>query len=309
MTSRKPSRKQDDLIREIENFEAIARGIIPTWGEIPKMENIDIYGGMLTLDGLTGGDHIIYIDFKTRYDLENRISLARKNGQEQIQKNLLMNLTRAGVLLADVSGHKRTDAFLAGRLHDAFLTGVLYELNYHGQVTPQLFEILNTRFYNSSSIDRFVTMVYGEISEAGKFRFISAGAPPPVVYSSKYDKFLEITPDRFTLFPPLGVYPSESDVDKKKNYSLLGYKEKYTINEINLLGAGDILFLYTDGLADHCRGEESFFPGPLEDSLKKCKTESAAEIWEQVKTDILEFNSDQTDDISFMVIKNMPGGH
>ena len=32
---------------------------------------------------------------------------------------------------------------------------------------------------------------------------------------------------------------------------LLGVKEKYTVNEINLMGRGDILILYTDGLSDH----------------------------------------------------------
>ena len=40
---------------------------------IPELKGIDIYGETIPLDGLIGGDHIIYVDFKKRYDLEARI--------------------------------------------------------------------------------------------------------------------------------------------------------------------------------------------------------------------------------------------
>jgi len=303
MVTPRLKKQQSELIKELENFEDIALGILPPLGEIPVMKNIDIYGNMLPCNGKIGGDHIVYIDFKSRYDLKRRIAYAQNKGLIDIENNMKMNQNRAGVLIADVSGHSETDAFLAGRLHDAFLTGVLYELNYHGQVTPQLFEILNTRFYNSSSVERFMTMIYGEISEEGKFRFLSAGAPLPLIFSHKYDKFFEISSDRFTLFPPLGMYPSEADVDKDKVYSLLGYKEQYTVNEINLLGEGDILLLYTDGLEDHERDNEEYFPAVLEESLRNCKNEKAEVIWNRLRDDLLSFNSEQIDDISFIIIK------
>lgn len=307
MVTQRLKKDQKELAREIKNFEDIARGIIPTVGEVPIMKNIGIFGGVLPANRKMGGDHIIYVDFKTRYDLDKRIEIARKNEYLSVEQNLIMNKSRAGVLIADASGHSTTDAFLTGRLHDAFLTGMLYELYFHGQVTPQLFEILNTRLYKSSSIDRFVTMVYGEISENGKFRFISAGAPHPKIFSYKYNRFSEISQDRFTFFPPLGMYPSESDLDIKRNYSLLGYKKKYSVSEINLLGQGDILLLYTDGLEDHERGEEYFFTSELEKSLERCKDKDAMTIWNQVRDDIFSFNPEQVDDISFIIIKNEVG--
>jgi hypothetical protein len=46
--------------------------------------------------------------------------------------------------------------------------------------------------------------------------------------------------------------------------SVLGFKEHYQINEWRLMGAGDILLLHTDGLVDHARGDEPYFPGRLE---------------------------------------------
>ena len=52
---------------------------------------------------------------------------------------------------------------------------------------------------------------------------------------------------------------------------MLGFKKKYEINEWMLRGTGDILLLYTDGLADHRRGEEDYFPGRLEAVLRRVK--------------------------------------
>jgi len=290
------------LKQELENFEKISKILITPPGEIPELKYIDIYGESIPLYGVVGGDHIIYVDFNKRYDLESRISLAEKGGKEDIKKHLISNKSRAGILIADVSGHSITDAYLAGRLHDAFLTGVLYELESSGEITLRLFETLNTRFYNASTIDKYLTMIYGEISETGMFRFISAGHPPPVVFSNKYDKLIEISKDRLITFPPLGMFPSKEDIDKKLHISLLGYKEKYTINELNLMGSGDIILLYTDGLSEHQNNRETYFPFVLEETLRRIKHLSSREIFANLKEDIIKFASPK-DDFSFVVIK------
>ena len=77
--------------------------------------------------------------------------------------------------MADVSGHQITDALLAAMLHQAFLLGALYEMDYYGNITAKLFENLNTRFYNSSSLSKFITMIYGEISQEGTFSVFVGG--------------------------------------------------------------------------------------------------------------------------------------
>ncbi len=89
-----------------------------------------------------------------------------------------------------------TDAFMAAMLHQAFLLGAIYELDMFGQVTKRLFENLNTRLYQSSSEHKFVSLMYGEISEDAVFRFLSAAQPFPAVFSKKHDRFMDVSSRR-----------------------------------------------------------------------------------------------------------------
>ena len=288
------------LSGELENFQDIARHIRPSAGEIPKLEGLDIYGETIPLNGVIGGDHIVYVDFNERYDLEARIEQATSRGQLEIASALRACRQKAGIAILDVSGHQITDALLAAMLHQAFLLGVIYELDYYGNITERLFENLNTRFYNSSAVSKFLTMLYGEIWAAGTFKFLSAAHPPPVVFSQEYDKIVTI-PDPVS-FPPIGTLPSQSDIDRRNNKSVLGYKDPYRVNEIDLIGSGDIMLIYTDGLAEHERGDVAYFPEHIEEALHKHKEESAKAIFEALKKDVLAF-SEPEDDISFVVIK------
>jgi len=162
------------LQREIERFTEQIQYLIPSQKEIPKLNGIDIYGTTQYLNEVAGGDHIIFIDFNKRYDLEARIKDAKT---KKIKEKLERNKTRAGILIADASGHGITDGLVVAQMHQAFLIGALYELEQYGEITSKLFEIINTRFYNSSSTSDFITMLYGEISESGVIRFLSAAHP------------------------------------------------------------------------------------------------------------------------------------
>lgn len=302
-TSIKNGKSVDFLLGELENFQEIARHIKPSPGEIPGINGIDIYGEVIPLNGIVGGDHIIYIDFNKRYDLDRRIREAQKNNRVDIVAQLQLNKRRAGVLVADVSGHNITDALLGAMLHQAFLTGVQYELKHYGEVTTGLFEILNTRFFNSSSIRKFITLIYGEIWDDGCFRFVNAGHPPPVVFSNKFDKLIKVCNEQIVNFPPIGTLPSGDDVDSSKLFSHLGYKKKYSINKISLMGNGDILLLYTDGFSEHENDERiHYFPDRVEEMLKRIKNDSASDIYFQLKEDLLTF-AKSADDITFVVIK------
>lgn len=293
------------LKHEIRNLEEIARAIKPSSGEIPILPGIEIYGEALPLNGVAGGDHIIYVDFNKRYDLDHRIEDARVEKREDVAQNLKMIRHRAGILLADAAGHNITDAMLAAMLHQAFLTGVQYELKNHGEITPELFEILNTRFFNSSSLSKFITLIYGEIDTTGKFRFINAGHPGPVVFSYLYEKLVQVCYERVVNYPPIGTLPSVEDIDSRFNFSRLGYKRKYSVNELNLMGAGDILLLYTDGLSElNIEMNTFYFRDRLELLLKRVKNESARNIFQHIKEDMEKF-APAEDDVSFVVIKKL----
>jgi serine phosphatase RsbU (regulator of sigma subunit) len=289
------------LTGELDNFEAIAKFLLPQPGEVPTLRGIDVWGGSLPLTGVVGGDHIIYIDFKQRFDLDARIARAREKGRPEVVENLRRCQRTAGVAVIDVSGHKVTDALLAAMLHQAFLLGSIYELDTWGQITKRLFENLNTRFYKSSGDNKFVATIYGEISEDSRFRFLSAAQPFPAVFSNEHDRFMEVSPDLCVSFPPLGLMPSLG-IDRNATRSALGFTDRYQMNEWTLMGSGDILLLFTDGLAEHGKTPDRYFPHHLERTLRGVKQRSSREIFDAVTSDLLAF-ADPSDDISLVVIK------
>jgi len=292
---------------EIENFVRIFRLIRPPRAGL-RVGQVEVHGDSVFLNGAAGGDHVIYLDFEHRYDLDQRIESAAAGGQVAVAAALAKNKERVGILVADVSGHQMTDALAAAMLHQAFLTGVLYELDRVGEVTTKLFENLNTRFYRSLSFEKYITLIYGEISEGGRFRFLSAGSPPPFVFSAEYDRFVSISPDRLVSFSPLGLFPSEDDIDASRILRPIGYKPRYTVNEVNLLGDGDILILHTDGLDEHTREDgRDFVPDELEAVIRESKHRSAHEIYEAVRERALAF-APLKDDTTVVIIRKSGAG-
>ncbi|HKQ62841.1 MAG TPA: PP2C family protein-serine/threonine phosphatase [Candidatus Polarisedimenticolaceae bacterium] len=275
------------LADELENFTEIAKVLKPSAGEIPRLAGIDIDGVSLPLNGTMGGDHIVYLDFKQRYDLDARIAQAEAAGNADVAAELERNERRAGILLADVAGHRVTDALVAAMLHQAFLLGASYELEMFGQITTKLFEQIKTRFYESTNIKKLVTMLYGEITDQGRFRYFSAGHPPPLVFSREFGRMMPLGADRTVSETPIG---------------LLAGTGSRTVNEIELLGSGDILLLATDGLTEH--GEGRFVSEELERCLRGCKDRGATEICASLRAALLAF-APPADDISYVVIKRL----
>lgn len=291
---------------EVENFVSIVRRIRPP-SQPARHGAIEVYGESTFLNGAAGGDHVVYLDFDERYDIDRRIRQAKETGHGAVAAKLAEIRGRLGIMVADVSGHKLTDALAAAMLHQAFLTGVLYELDRFGEVTTRLFENLNTRFHRSLSVEKYVTLIYGEISPDGKYKFVSAGAPAPLVFSAEYDRFVTISPDRLVSFFPLGMFPSEDDIDSSKHFGPLRYKPRYTVNEVNLMGSGDILLLHTDGLGEHERdNDQPFFPALLEDTVRGHKLLSAKEIYDAILDRALSF-APLKDDLTLVVIKKTGG--
>jgi serine phosphatase RsbU (regulator of sigma subunit) len=291
------------LEEEMANLQSIIENVYAFPSDC-SLSSIDISGRTYPLAGPVGGDHIIFVDFKRRYDLRRRAEEARQLGRNDVADQLEANSRRVGVLVADVSGHSMTDALLAAMLHQAFLVGVLYELETNGQVTARLFEHLNTRFYKSSSVTKYLTMVYGEINEDGAFRFISAGHPRPLVFSAAYDRFVTIDPSRTVTFLPIGMFPSESDVDRGMYAAQPYYKRRYTVNEVNLMGGGDILILATDGLLEHGSGGSGLVPDVLERVIRDAKAETASTIVDRIHEAAMAL-APADDDMSLVVIKKL----
>ncbi|TFG36200.1 MAG: hypothetical protein E4H44_07070, partial [Candidatus Aminicenantes bacterium] len=57
---------------EIENFVEIVQRIRPP-AQPTRHGTIEVYGQSTFLNGAAGGDHIVYLDFDERYDIDRRI--------------------------------------------------------------------------------------------------------------------------------------------------------------------------------------------------------------------------------------------
>jgi serine phosphatase RsbU (regulator of sigma subunit) len=297
------TRPASSLERELSNFRSMMEYV--NW--IPdkvSLTNIEVFGRTFPHNGILGGDHIVVVDFKQRYNLDARIENALGNGQQEVARRLDRCRDKVGILVADSAGHDMTDALLTAMLHQAFLTGVLYELETEGHVTAKLFEVINTRFAQSSSVSKFLTMIYGEISEEGTFRFISAGHPKPLIFSAEYDRLVDINPDQMKNVLPIGVFPSEGDIDSDDADPVRQHKKPFTVNEVSLMGTGDILLLQTDGLYEHTNGDEPFAPHHLEESIRRVKNLPPIEIVSALYGDMVSF-APPKDDTSLVVIKKV----
>jgi serine phosphatase RsbU (regulator of sigma subunit) len=294
-----------DTKDELKNFQKIAKNFIPDPGEIPFLPGIDIYGQTFPLMGEVGGDHIIYLDFNKRFDMDARIQKALLENKPDIKNKLEETRQKAGILLADASGHSITDASLTSMMHQAFLLGASYELTINGEITVDLLEALNSRFYSSSSIEKFITMIYGEIHQNGEFRFISAGHPLPVVFSQEYNRLVDINPERMVIYPPIGTLPSSAQVDAGKQNSTYGYKPRYAINTINIMGFGDIMLLFTDGFETQQEGQFNYVANHLENCLREVKHHSAREIVEHIRKDFFNLIPEPDDDVTIVVVKKI----
>jgi serine phosphatase RsbU (regulator of sigma subunit) len=286
----------------------LAQSLIPEAGAIPRIPNVDVHAISIPLNGISGGDLITFVNFRERYDLDGRIARALSQGQEEVAQSLQRLKRKGGILVADVAGHEFTDAIRALLLHQVFYLGTLYELDLYGQITTRLIEQINMRFFKSRTIQKlapdlestsFVTLIYGEISNSGRFRFVSAGHPSPLVFSREYDRFVEISADRLISYPPIGLQLSEDNVDARLYQPVLGYRKRYTVNELNLMGQGDVLLLYTDGLLDPF---SSYNQEQLERAVSRARDGSAREIAQAIIEDRKSV-VEQTDDLSLVVIK------
>jgi serine phosphatase RsbU (regulator of sigma subunit) len=127
-------------------------------------------------------------------------------------------------------------------------------------------------------------MLYGEIHQGGRFRYTSAGHPPPLVWSREFGRLVQLAPERRVSQGLIGLSPA-SDVP---------------VNEIELLGAGDILILATDGLTEH--GDGAYLTDELPRLLARVQDLPASDIAGQLKESIPAFAA-PFDDVTAVVIK------
>lgn len=236
--------------------------------------------------------HVLWLQSRPGYISGDGAEYRRAKSSEQLRiaENLHELYAMAGVLLVDAQGHGILAAKIASTVHDTFHTAMLGELDSNGETTPDLFERINLRLAQSvtarnalgrdtdESSRELATMVYGEIHSGGLFRFVNFGHPPPLVFSAEYGRFMKIENECMTHFPALGLEVPEDHPDRSKYVSIdrrptrLDFSD---LEEITLMGKGDIIFLYTDGVYD---GSDEQAMHEIEGIIERYKRESAKQI-------------------------------
>ena len=318
LTDNLESWSREELIRELRHVQSLGSLILPRVDRLPTLKNIDYHASIEPLAGAVSGDHLVVVNFSD-YNLDAKIARAKAEGRDEFAAKLRMLYNRFGILIADAAGHRIGDSITANFLHGAFKTGVSYELVRHGEVTANLFEMLNTIFYNrmqeqgkqvgppyimTPDVPPYLTLIYGEVRNDGRFRYLSAGHPPPIVFSQKFDRIVTLYDDRTRASMPLGIFPSDYHVDHEAFGKAAVTKKRYSVNEINLLGIGDIMLLYTDCLIEHERDGVSFKDSRLEQVLRDCKKGSARDIYERLLAEMRAY-APLDDDLTIAVIKKM----
>ncbi|HLH07944.1 MAG TPA: PP2C family protein-serine/threonine phosphatase [Terriglobales bacterium] len=235
--------------------------------------------------------HVQWMESRPDYTPADGISYRKAKSSEQLQiaENLHELYTTAGVLLVDAQGHDLIAAKIASTVHDTFHAFMLSELDQKGKTSTDLFEKINLRLAQSvtarNALGRtdntkreIATMLYGEIQPEGIFRFVNFGHPPPLVFSAEFGRFMDIDEESMVQFLALGLEIPEDHPDRNKYFSMKVRKRQMDysdVAQITLMGHGDILFLYTDGVYD---GSDQASRITIQGIINEHKHEPAKEI-------------------------------
>jgi len=237
-------------------------------------------------------DHVEWLKKSRTFgpEMETEYRFARSSEQTRVAEDLGALCSTAGVLLVDAQGHGIISAKIASTVHDTFHALMLTELGRYGKTTPELFENLNLRLAQSVSARNLLgqsekeearevaTMLYGEVRPDGHFRFANFGHPPPLVFSAENSRFRQVDEARMVQFLALGLQIPADHPDRKRYYSLSFRQKEFDssdLAEITLIGPGDILVLYTDGVYD---GSDQQARGLLEAVVREHQRQPAREI-------------------------------
>ena len=237
-------------------------------------------------------DHVQWLKNIPGYTPESEAAyrFAKSSEQLRVAEDLEDLYTTAGVLVVDAQGHGILSAKIASTVHDSFHALMLTELDRYGKTTPELFENLNLRLAQSLTARNalgmserehareIATMLYGEVRPGGYFRFANFGHPPPLVFSAKTCRLVEVNESHMAQFLALGLELPADRPDSRKYFALSLRNREFglaDVGEITLINPGDLLVLYSDGVYD---GSDAQARAQLEAVLRESYRAPARDI-------------------------------
>lgn len=170
-----------------------------------------------------------------------------------------------------------------------FMVRTMYLIENHLKFDENLSEVVekvNNLAYERNKEELFVTVWLGKLNlKTGKLSYVNAGHSQPLIKQDSGN------------FEYLNTRPN----------LVIGGMEgiKYQEHEIDL-NAGDMIFLYTDGITEANDNYNEFYgESRLREIINKNKNEKLSDIIVEVNNDIDSFcnNSEQFDDTTMMIIK------
>ncbi len=173
-----------------------------------------------------------------------------------------------GLVVGDVVGKGLPAALLVSTLHSA-LRVLLDQM----EVGPSLIEKLNRHIFESSSANKFITMLLATLdTEGGRLAYLNAGHNPGLLVRAEGE-----VEQLASAGLPLGLMP----------------QSRFGVRTLEL-GHGDLVCIYSDGITE-CESpdEEEFGLERLIDLLKQQREQPLAEILHRIDQAVTDFAQDQ----------------
>jgi len=286
-----------------ESIEQILKRMTSLIGEIPVLKGVDIAGTMIP-SGTVGGDYARIIAYAEEYDFRKIIRNSQENHSPAHVQRILdataETKNRTALIIADFEGHGTQAAIYAAQF-DAILDGTInQQLREYGELRREFMEYIGDYFHYRNIRG---TMIFGEVTSTGTFRFMSAGHASPIIFSKKNNAIEDISNKNIhTNNIMLGIRPPNTSIRTYPG-GVIGYEPEYQVNEWKFLDNGDLFIIYSDGLLDPAQSSQ-YTQTQLQEVLRKTKTLAAKTIMECIVEDRARHGIID-DDISVIVVKKM----
>ena len=253
-----------EIQEEFISVVSMQNQIMPDPHLVKIFGDFDIYGRTIPM-AIVGGDFYDFIGMES-FGLPGRLAL----------------------IIADASGHGLAAAMLIRDFNTAMFTALEFQTQYESDTSPLLLEKINRRLHRTSLANQFISAFYGELTLAGRLRYINAGHLPPLL----------VRPDGYEILdcggPVLGAFRD--------------LPVPYQVGEVRM-HPGDILVGFTDGITEAFDTEtrEEFGEERLLQTIQEHRSAGSRRLFRRIIEAVDEFAPVQSDDQTLVII-SLPSG-
>lgn len=185
------------------------------------------------------------------------------------------------IVIADVCGKNISAALIMSNLQSALKAQLFFISD-----LKEIIKNLNFLIYMNTEEDKFVTFFFGILDiKKDEFEYINCGHDPPIFYKSKDNDIKLLKADTTVL-----------GIEEELKFNHSNYKIKFDKD--------DFILCYTDGITEALNKDGVMLTDKwLEDFVKTNSNLSAKELIQEINNFINNYQLEQRDDITMVVIK------